>query len=340
MTKARKITYIILFFVVAALLAVGGAYDLTIADELYAPENVMAQVFESIGIFPPFFIVAAMFATLFFVLNESKSYYLLKRIACIAGVAAAYAVFGYMAVSETGSTSSWLPYAVGAACAAVLTPVTLWIFSRVQSETRKKLFVFLLFATIVCAIANLLTINALKFIWSRPRYREMSATGDFTIYSVWYHINAFSLHGHHSFPSGHTASASALFTLCALGEVFPKYKEKETTIAFIVALFTFTMAYSRLVLGAHFLSDVTAGFAVTFVTYAVTRYLYFRLKPLEEMLSEDDISKEEYKVEYEEEWVPPTAPEEAGTESPVENVQEDAKEGTSSSTEDAGTTEE
>ena len=46
-----------------------------------------------------------------------------------------------------------------------------------------------------------------------------------------------------------------------------------TSLAF--GLTIVAMAYSRLVLGAHFLSDVTAGFAVGFVTFAVARYVYF-----------------------------------------------------------------
>jgi len=285
MTKTRKITYIVLLFVVAALLVVGGLYDFVIDDTLYNPNNIIAQIFESIGIFPPFVAVGATLATLFFLLNEKKKGYRLKRVLCVAGTALAFLVFGYMMINETGLTISWLKYVVGVAAAAAFTPLTLYIISRVPDETRRKLFVFLLFATIVCIVANLILVNVLKFIWSRPRYREMAATGDFDIYSPWYVINSFSMHGHHSFPSGHTASAGALFVLCALGEVFPAYKDREKVTAFIAALYTVTMAYSRIVLGAHFLSDVTAGFAVAFVTYAVTRYLYFKFMPVEEILS-------------------------------------------------------
>ena len=287
MTKARKITYIALLGVVAALLVVGGLYDLDIADALYAPKNVVAQIFESIGIFPPFVIVAATFAALFFVLDGRKKYYALKRIACVAATALAYILFGYMAINETSLSISWLSYVVGVAFGAAFTPLTLWLISRMRDVTRRKLLVFLIFASIVCVIADILAVNVLKFIFSRPRYREMMAAEDFTVYSAWYKINAFSLHGHHSFPSGHTASAGALFVLCAIGEVFTEYKSKEKFLAFVVALYTVTMAYSRLVLGAHFLSDVTAGFAVAFVTYAVTRYLYFKMTPVEAFLNEE-----------------------------------------------------
>ncbi|MBQ9370183.1 MAG: phosphatase PAP2 family protein [Clostridia bacterium] len=287
MTKTRKITYIVLLFVVAALLVLGGLYDLAIDEALYAPDNIVARIFESVGIFPPFVFVGATLATLFFVLDDKKKCYLLKRVLCVAGTATAYFVFGYMAINETSLTISWLPYVAGIGAAAVFAPLTLWILSRVENGTRRRLLVFLLFGTIIAFVANLLLVNVLKFIWSRPRYREMVAAGNFDIYSPWYVINSFSLHGHHSFPSGHTASACSLFVLCALGEVFPKYREKEATIAFIVGLYTITMAYSRIVLGAHFLSDVTAGFAITFITYAVTRYFYFKHFPIADILGEN-----------------------------------------------------
>ena len=40
-------------------------------------------------------------------------------------------------------------------------------------------------------------------------------------------------------------------------------------------MYIFTMAYSRIVLGAHYLSDVTVGFLIGYVAFIVTRYLYF-----------------------------------------------------------------
>jgi len=276
MTKTRKIAYGAVLAVVAVLFVLGGLYDMDISNAVYSPENFAARLFESIGIFPPFVIVGATFSTLFFLLNEEKKAYLLKRIACVAAVAVAYFVFGFMAINETGASETWVALVVGGGTALCLTPINLWLMSRVKKEILRKLFVFLLFGTIVCVLADILIVNVLKYIWGRPRYREMLTDGDFSIFSAWYHINGLSLHGHHSFPSGHTASASAFFVLCGLTEVFPEYKKKESFLAFVAAFYTFTMAYSRIVVGAHFLSDVTAGFLIGFVTYAVTRFIYFR----------------------------------------------------------------
>ena len=276
MTKTRKITYIVLFFFVAALFVLGGLFDLKISQAIYGPSNVMAQIFEGAGIFPPFLIWSVTFALLCFLVDPAKDRKLLKQVGCVAGMVASWFVFGYMAINETSIEISWLPYVMGVVSAALFTPLTLYLVGRIDAEKKKKWLIFFGFASIVCILTNIILVNLIKYIWGRPRFREMAAAGDFSIFTNWYKINGFTLHGHHSFPSGHTASATVLFVFCALVEVFPERKEKEGTTAFIVGLYTFTMAYSRLVLGAHFLSDVTAGFTVAFLTYAVTRDIYFK----------------------------------------------------------------
>lgn len=65
-------------------------------------------------------------------------------------------------------------------------------------------------------------------------------------------IEGVTVSGHHSFPSGHTATAFALvFTIILL------IKSKATK--WLVLFLAFGVAYSRIYLGQHFLSDVLAG---------------------------------------------------------------------------------
>lgn len=276
MTKERKILYGAVFALVAVLFVLGGLYDLNISNTIYQPDNFMAKIFESFGIFPPFVIVSATLWALYFSVDEKKKGAVPKKIALAFLSALPYVVYGYMA-SETYWTTLWVRVVVGLIAAALLTPMTYLVISRVKEENRKRTLLFLLFASIVCVISSLVSINVLKFIWGRPRYREMVAAGDleFSAFTPWYKINGFTLSGHHSFPSGHTCSAANLFVFCAIPEVFPEKREKGKIIAFLTAFYTFIMAYSRVVLGAHFLSDVTGGFFIGFLTYAVARYFYF-----------------------------------------------------------------
>ena len=276
MTKTRKILYVGVFVLIAALLVLGVFFDKTIADKMYQPENVMAIILEVVGIFPPFIFVSSMFVVLFYLVKGEDKNRALKKALCAAGAALVYVGFGFTAVEQVFNGFLWR-IVVGLGAAVVLSPLTFLIFRKKSQDTLKRLAIFLIFASIVAVISSLISINVLKYLWGRPRYREMIADGDFalTAFTPWYKINGFSLHGHHSFPSGHTCSATNLLVLCALGEVFSDEERKSTMYAVFCGVYIFAMAYSRMVLGAHFLSDVTGGFFIGFLTYAVARYVYF-----------------------------------------------------------------
>jgi len=276
MTKTTKIVYGSLLVVIAILLAVGGVFDLTIANNVYQPENLVARILECVGYLPPFLFVGGMFAVLFFRVKAEDEKRKIKQVVFAGCTALTYVVFGYMMAGEILSVL-WQKVLVGVGSTILLAPLTLLFFRGRKDEDLKRFEIFLIFASIVCVISSLLTINVVKFLWGRARYREMMADGDLLseAFTPWYHPNGFTLHGHHSFPSGHTSAATNLMTLFALEEVFLIDKGRKKAIYIVVGMWIFIMAYSRLVLGAHFLSDVTGGFAVGFVTYAVARYVYF-----------------------------------------------------------------
>ncbi|HCU56511.1 MAG TPA: hypothetical protein DIC18_04190 [Clostridiales bacterium] len=276
MTKARKIVFVSVIVAVSVLLALGGLYDKTISQNLCQGNNLGAQLFESLGTFPPFVFVAATFAVLFFLVKEEDRCRIFKKTVCVCLTAVSYLVFGFVG-SETFLTAFWARAVTALCTAIVLTPPTVLFFLKKDQERLKKYAIFLIFASIVCVVSSLITVNVIKFIWGRVRYREMMQEGDVALkgFTAWYHPNGFSLSGHHSFPSAHTSAASNLLVLCALDEVFPEAHGKKKTVIFVVSLYIFTMAYSRIVLGAHFLSDVTVGFLIGYLAFFVARYLYF-----------------------------------------------------------------
>ncbi|MBO7390706.1 MAG: phosphatase PAP2 family protein [Clostridia bacterium] len=276
MTNTRKIGYGIVLALSAALLVLGAFFDKNVADILYQPDNIGARIMESVGIFPPFIFLGSLFVVLFYLIKDEDKKATLKRVLTTVGASLVYLVFGYMATDELleGALSRLL-IALGASC--MLTPLTFLVFRKRARETLKRLVIFLIFASIVSVISSLITINVLKYFWGRARYREMMSEGDYLLegFTAWYHPNGFTLHGHHSFPSGHTCSATNLLVLCALPEVFPEAENGKKTVAIVAGIYIFSMAYSRMVLGAHFLSDVTGGFLIGFLTYLIARYLYF-----------------------------------------------------------------
>ncbi|MCD7796951.1 MAG: phosphatase PAP2 family protein [Clostridiales bacterium] len=109
---------------------------------------------------------------------------------------------------------------------------------------------------------QLLTIEGLKYLWGRVRFRDLLAAGSYDEFTPWYQING--INGNKSFPSGHTAGAGMSYLLMFM-PYLSKNKNKSCAVCFLMALiYTSAVAYTRLVMGAHYLSDVTAGGLISF----------------------------------------------------------------------------
>jgi membrane-associated phospholipid phosphatase len=75
------------------------------------------------------------------------------------------------------------------------------------------------------------------------------------------------LQGHHSFPSGHSMAAWALFTLVAA-------LEKKTWVSITCLIMAVSVSLSRIYLMAHFLEDVVAGAMIGIALGYVVYFLY------------------------------------------------------------------
>lgn len=104
----------------------------------------------------------------------------------------------------------------------------------------------------------------LKYSVYSPRPREFFLQKEHI-----YIIAGITHTGTSSFPSGHTASVFALVTILAL---FTKNKK----ICFFYLMAAILVAYSRIYLSQHFLSDVLAG-ALIGVTVATLVYHFFNV---------------------------------------------------------------
>ena len=107
--------------------------------------------------------------------------------------------------------------------------------------------------------ASGIVVDLLKFIFGRPRPKLLFSSGayDFTWLSLrpdlW------------SFPSGHSATIAALMT--ALWFLWPQHILFYSLVATIVAM-------SRVVVGAHYLSDVFAGVLVAILTTRGVAFIF------------------------------------------------------------------
>lgn len=126
----------------------------------------------------------------------------------------------------------------------------------------------------VCAVQMVVLNLAVKPVWSRPRMRVIAATPGLEFQPWWVigqpHAAEFIASGvikdgFRSFASGHTAHAATGLMFAALPAAVLKRAPRRRRLIFWTAVaVTAVVALGRIVAGAHFLSDVTCGFALMF----------------------------------------------------------------------------
>ena len=166
--------------------------------------------------------------------------------------------------------------------AAVIITIVLSFLIRFVTEnmSRKRIRKFFraAFFTLAAVIVMLLSVEAVKIFWGRIRMREIVTAANEggiaaeKIFRRWYEPEFFS--GSHSFPSGHSAQATALLLLPLWLGKSDAVKKKKAVLTGFIGLWISVMCFSRLCAGAHFLSDVLCGFAISYVIVEITYYLY------------------------------------------------------------------
>lgn len=176
----------------------------------------------------------------------------------------------------------------------LLSALALLATSHFKEDTLKKLFKVCITATVALVVANVL-IMIVKDPVGRMRFRSINtalgqsfiASGDVSGYTRWYISNgqpseevlkAFELRyavtdAFKSFPSGHTCAAASTYMLILLPDVIEFKHKKGAKIACwtIPIAFTMLVAISRIVAGAHYMSDVTFGGTIAFVCIMIAR---------------------------------------------------------------------
>jgi len=118
---------------------------------------------------------------------------------------------------------------------------------------------------IILVVTEILVVNVLKIVWARPRMRSITSIDQF---KHWYEIGGpLNSEEFKSFPSGHTANA---FVMLAFTMFLSKDRPSLVKgFTFFAVLWGVCTAISRVILGAHFLSDVFVGGYITILLFYI-----------------------------------------------------------------------
>lgn len=145
---------------------------------------------------------------------------------------------------------------------AILFITSVIVVHRFDAESVRKLKKPAL-VMLILIVSEMVLVNVLKIIWGRPRMRSIDSIEQFR---YWYQLMPPAAgQEFKSFPSGHTANG---FVMVAWSLFIPqgKFLLKKWAIPFGLT-WGFCVALSRILLGAHFLSDVIVGGYITVLLF-------------------------------------------------------------------------
>lgn len=257
----------------------------------YYSKNGFGVFWEVFGETPVYIVPSISLGVIFFFVYRGKKLDGFKLIAFSALIAIAMLGLNYYGSHKLVKymiTHGWIKAITGihktlTICGFDLVFTALWLFvaSRVKEEHLKSAAICALIAIIMAVFSQGAT-QLIKPFFGRARFRMLYVLNDYSQYTDWFVINGkrsvpdFLLNlgvakdGYKSFPSGHTSAAAIVFGLLAIPKYFPKLGKKwNIAITAFVLLYTATVAFSRMVMGAHYLSDVTVGALLSAVGFLI-----------------------------------------------------------------------
>ncbi|MBR4744997.1 MAG: phosphatase PAP2 family protein [Oscillospiraceae bacterium] len=268
--KNYRVEIILFYVLAAAAMAVAAVYDLKIDIALNDRSNVVANWFEVTGEMPLYLLVIAAFG----VLTKCLKNKWLKGLCFVGTLGAGVYLGDFVARRLFADNAFRTVYGVVYGLGVSLLFLLALRFIPVPEKLVKPLILMSLLGVVGCAVSSGI-INLAKDVWGRVRFRDLEE--GYGAFTAWYVINGSN--GAHSFPSGHTGSAGMTYFLMFLPFVSEKW-QKRTTLLFAAAfVYTTTVAATRLIMGAHYLSDVAVGGTVAFTCVLVSLSVYRKLLP-------------------------------------------------------------
>lgn len=292
---SERIIYISMAVLFGVLLLIGTFFDEQIAKTLYSPGNVPATLVTTTGIYPFFTAIVFFLGAAFQRVTSSKMSMVVKVLWCVVIVAfALYVGFsGVKSLLDEDCLGGILPELSDnlivriMLCLVIVYPL-FFVAYRLANRTDDPLLLRKIIGLVLVLLAVYVAMRVFKSLFNRPRYRTVAMGYEGVGFVPWYipmpdpselmakyglSKNEFS-----SFPSGHTMLAtSTVYILYSLMWFFPKLKQKRLVLCVAAFAFVTIVMFTRMVLGAHYLSDVSAGALIGIVFLLIYNYVHRRI---------------------------------------------------------------
>ena len=269
------------------MLVIGTFADQQIARAVYAPGNPFVIFVSSLGLitmaYPACFLLGVL-AQRSLASKKSQALRIAGAILClaIALLAGALITKALLSIRDGfgGLTGSELPSPVRMGIGVVAGAGLCALGAKAGKANDAEGLARRVLMVIVALLASYVAIELVKNFMARPRPFTLFSGYDGIEFSPWYSRSsgtaelmvAYDLEkdAFKSFPSGHSVQAASLLaTFYGLSLVFPGL-QKKLGIAFAAEIiFALAVMACRMILGAHFLSDVSVGALMGVVAFLI-----------------------------------------------------------------------
>lgn len=269
--------------VLLAMLTVGSFADYPISLALYHPDNPLARLLAGFGEYPAALGLSAAGAMLLSARNREKR--LTGVLQTVAGCLSVLLGGAMAAVLPTGylDIPAWLAALIGVGC----TGLTVWGTLLLCRGADRGIVLRAAGTFLLVIFADILVVNLIKIPWGRPRMRLVAGDAR-ACFMPWWQPGTelrdalvaagVAAEEFKSFPSGHSANSSCLMLLSLLPVLRPQWRRRQSLLFCVGFGWALVVAASRVVMGAHYLSDTAVGLAVGLAAMTAVCRLLFPVK--------------------------------------------------------------
>jgi membrane-associated phospholipid phosphatase len=264
MIKNNKLV-IALLSIWIILAVIFGIYDLDISKQIVNQNSIWARFLENYGMIPGLFVIlSGIYIYYSFIKTKSDAWsYIQKVVFFLASSGLIFHLLDQLLGSI--ATNHLIIFLIISFSISIIFFIVLHKANQVQSALTIK------YAKVVVGMAlfgYVIFIQVVKYFWGRIRFRELDAT--FSQFTPWYLPQGIT--GFDSFPSGHAAMGWMLLALLVL--LVSKKEWFKNLVFVLIFMWAVLVSLSRVVIGAHFTSDVLFGSFFIIITFLLFHKYY------------------------------------------------------------------
>lgn len=265
----------------AVLLIIGSVFDYRISQALYNEQNPFAIFFAAYGEYPAVLGFAAAGVLLAVGRNRQRK---ILGIFQLAGGVLLTVYGGLMACVMPTLYLSW-PAPVVAVLGVICTAAVVVCMVRLSKNAQREEIIRVAAALFFTILAEMVLINLIKIPWGRARMR-LVAQDSRAFFMPWWQPGTqlrdtlvaagVAAEEFKSFPSGHAGNAVTLILLGLLPRLDSRLAGKRRLLAGIGFGWACVVAFTRIIMGAHYLTDTVVGLAAGLGCILLITRLVFR----------------------------------------------------------------